>query len=622
MKKFTSKLFLTVMAMMAWVNADAQLFKSNGLTYDVISAEDKTVMLTYGDDYYKGDVVVPATVDYDNATYKVIEVGYLAFENCWGVKSITLPEGLLYIGSYSMKNCTSLTEITIPSSVKEIRECAFEGCSDLTTVTFKETGEKQMMSNLFNACDKLNRVNVSDMTSWFNLKFKNENSNPLAFAHNLYVNGEEFTELVIPEGVKTITGYAFNGCQSLKKITITEAVDTIGEYAFQGCSGVEEINIPGSVKSINRYAFRDCTGIKTLMLNEGIESICDYAFTGCNGIEDVAIPSSVTTMGESAFSRCEGLKTLKTGDNLKEIKNYTFQDCKALESVTIGANTETIGYNAFSYCAALTEISGGDNLMFIDPAAFNGTAWMDAQPDGIVYVGAVAYKFKGTMEENASVEIKEGTKVLGNDLFYMQNNLKEIKLPESLKTIGSWAFYKCDGLTTVVVPDGVETVGDFAFAYCAGLKTLTLGSSVKLVGDGLCDGSNAIFDVICNAPVPPVVNFSIWGGTQPFTQDVYSIALLTVPEGTIAAYEDDKTWSQFYYIEEGVPSSIETSMQHEAGVEVNNGAIEIKSAPSSVAEVYNVNGELVYRGTNKTINVPAGGLYIVKVAGRTVKVIL
>ena len=614
---------MTIMGMLAWINADAQLFKSNGLTYDVISAENKTVMLTYDDtSYYKGDVVVPATVEYEKETYKVIEIGYLAFENCWGVTSITLPEGLLYIGSYSMKNCTSITELTIPSSVKEIREGAFEGCSDLTTVSFEQTEKKEVMSNVFKDCKKLNRVNVKDMASWLNIKFKNENSNPLGFAHNLYINDELLTELVIPDGVKTINGFAFNGCESLKTLTISEAVDTIGEYAFQGCNGIAELSIPQNVKSINRYAFRDCAGIKSLILNEGIDSICEYAFTGCNGVGEVVIPNSVNFMGESAFSRCEGLKTVKIGDGLKEIMNYAFQDCKSLENLTIGANVENIGYNAFSYCAELKEINGGDNLMSVDPSAFSGTAWIDAQPDGVLYLGAVAYKYKGVMPEEASIEIKEGTKSLCNDLFYMQNNLKNITLPESLKTIGNWAFYKCNGLTTVDIPNNVETIGDFAFSSCEGLKTLTLGKSVTLVGDGMCDGSNKIFDVICNAPVPPVINFSVWGGTEPFTADVYSMAMLTVPAGTLAAYEEHKTWSQFFYIEEVVPSKIENASESCAEVKTIDGAIVISCAEGEVAEVYTLNGQCIYKGTDRMIMVPENGIYLVKVGGTTTKVIL
>ena len=126
MKKNSLKVALASLCMCFGLDAGAQIFQYDGLSYDIMSEEDKTVSLTYGDSYYKGDIVIPATVQYLENEYKVLEVGYLAFENCWGVTSVTFPEGLKSIGINSFTNCTSLKEINIPTTVAEIRECAFQ----------------------------------------------------------------------------------------------------------------------------------------------------------------------------------------------------------------------------------------------------------------------------------------------------------------------------------------------------------------------------------------------------------------------------------------------------------------------------------------------------------------
>ena len=51
------------------------------------------------------------------------------------------------------------------------------------------------------------------------------------------------------------------------------------------------------------------------------------------------------------------------------------------------------------------------------------------------------------------------------------------------------------------------------------------------------------------------------------------------------------------------------------------GAIRVEGAEGAEAEVYSLSGALLYRGTDSTIALPRG-IYIVKVAGTTTKVIL
>ena len=51
------------------------------------------------------------------------------------------------------------------------------------------------------------------------------------------------------------------------------------------------------------------------------------------------------------------------------------------------------------------------------------------------------------------------------------------------------------------------------------------------------------------------------------------------------------------------------------------GAIRVEGAEGAEAEVYSLSGTLLYRGTDSTIALPRG-IYIVKVAGTTTKVIL
>lgn len=71
-------------------------------------------------------------------------------------------------------------------------------------------------------------------------------SNPLFYAHNLYLNNKLVTDLVIPESVTSIGAYAFSGCNGITNITIPESVTSIGYRAFYNCSGLTKIYYKGS----------------------------------------------------------------------------------------------------------------------------------------------------------------------------------------------------------------------------------------------------------------------------------------------------------------------------------------------------------------------------------------
>jgi hypothetical protein len=82
-----------------------------------------------------------------------------------------------------------------------------------------------------------------------------------------YVNRFEyldFTEVIIPEGVKTIGNYAFVNCYKLTSLTIPATVKSIGNAAFYGCSGLKNLRLPEIVPSLGRFAFSSCHYLKSI----------------------------------------------------------------------------------------------------------------------------------------------------------------------------------------------------------------------------------------------------------------------------------------------------------------------------------------------------------------------
>ena len=259
------------------------------------------------------------------------------------IKTVIIKEGVTSIGNYAFVDCSKLTSVTIPSSVTSIRYGAFSNC------------------------DGLKEVHIADITKWCTLSFGSYHANPLYYANNLYVNGSLVTDLIIPNSVTSIGGYAFSDCSKLTSVTIPNSVTSIGEKAFYNVLNIVyngtatgtpwgalsingyvdgflaysdaskttllacfraaegELVIPNSVTSIGGSAFRGCSSLTYVIIPNSVTSIGESAFRGCSSLTSVIIPSSVTSIEENAFYGCkiETIYSFMTG-TLCEIKNTTF----------------------------------------------------------------------------------------------------------------------------------------------------------------------------------------------------------------------------------------------------------------------------------------------------------
>lgn len=108
-----------------------------------------------------------------------------------------------------------------------------------------------------------------------------------------------------------------------------------------------------------------------------------------------------------------------------------------IKSLIIGEHVKTIGAKAFYNCKGLTSISVPESVTKIGSEAFDGTSWYDNQPDGVVYAGKFAYKYKGTMPTGTQLTINDGTLGIADEAFYDCSELTSITVPNGLANIGS-----------------------------------------------------------------------------------------------------------------------------------------------------------------------------------------
>lgn len=195
-----------------------------------------------------GDTFTAKTVEGIDMNFKVISAAEKTCQVGNGVSSAI--------------NQSTSGAVTIPSTINgftvtSIGNSAFSGCGSLAIVTIPKS-VKSMGDYSFQSCNGLTSVHISDLSAWCNISFSSSNSNPLSYAHLLYLNGSEIKNLVIPNGVKSIGNYTFSYCSDLTSVTIANGVTSIGYGAFQDCSGLTSITIPNGVTSIGQSAFAGC----------------------------------------------------------------------------------------------------------------------------------------------------------------------------------------------------------------------------------------------------------------------------------------------------------------------------------------------------------------------------
>lgn len=215
-----------------------------------------------------------------------------------------------------------------------------------------------------------------------------------------------------------------------------------------------------------------------------VTSIGSKAFYWCNQLSGVTIPNTITTIGESAFDSCYGLTSITIPNSVTTIDTKAFYFCSELISVNFGNSVTSIHNEAFSYCSKLTSITFPDSITAIGNDAFYSTPWLNNLPDGLSYVGLVAFKYKGTMPDGTIITLRDDTKGIAGGAFSSCSGLTSITIPNTVVNIGDYAFFNCSGLTSITLPDSLTAIGSHTFYGCSELRgVLTIPNSITTIGE-------------------------------------------------------------------------------------------------------------------------------------------
>lgn len=313
-------LVILITVQMSSLSVNAQEYSYGNFTYSLDGTE---AIITGYVTVPKGNIVIPETIN----GYTVVGIDNYAFHSCEKITNVVIPNSVSVIGNASFAWCDSLKSLTIPNGVilgagvflyspienlkltfngydtdvfyafmqtlydeeedytyngldlqetlknlticegiEAVRYMAFSNHSYLESVMIPRSLDK-VYGSAFEYCENLNKVYISDLADWCNIKFCYEDEecllggNPLDNYADLYINGEKAVNITIPKSIKFLCN-TFSNCTSLKSVTIPSNVVEIQDWTFYGCSSLNYINLPNSLAEISQTAFSRCFALK------------------------------------------------------------------------------------------------------------------------------------------------------------------------------------------------------------------------------------------------------------------------------------------------------------------------------------------------------------------------
>lgn len=195
----------------------------------------------------------------------------------------------------------------------------------------------------------------------------------------VFDNTLSITKLIISDGIKVISSYAFDGCNRIESVEIPTSVTTIDTRAFRNCSGLSgSLEIPSGVTTIGNSAFESCVGMTgQLVIPSSVTTIGSNAFKSCKFTGPLDLPSSLTDLGSNAFYECNGFTgTLEIPSGITTIPGSAFYNCTGFNALVIPSSVTSIGGSAFTGCGGLTgSLVIPANVTYIGSTAFSNTGF-------------------------------------------------------------------------------------------------------------------------------------------------------------------------------------------------------------------------------------------------------
>ena len=444
----------------------------------------------------------------------VTSVAANAFKSCVA-ESIVLPDKITKIEQWAFAECENLVEIHLPAELEWLGYIAFENCTGLKQLTIPKLTDTldcwYGRGELIFGCTNLKKVIIED--------------GAVSIPERAFANCVYFEEIVVPDSVVSVLTGAFSGCIQLTQLPTMNGVTFIDNSAFSGCKGLENLNnLPDDLKGIDSNAFENCISLKEITdLPSKLEYINDRVFQGCIGLEKVEFSGKrLTTIGVAAFSGCKYLKQVNLPSHLEELGYRAFEDCICLKNLTIPKYTDTYsawdGQGEWIYgCVELTSVTFEAGATKIPQSAFANCKYLEEVivPDTIKDVKMYAFQNCTDLSEIPTMNNVESIELRAFEGCTSIESLDN--LPTCLKTIGNYAFSNCTGLEKIEkMPDSLETIGVSAFSGCKYIEKVILPANLLTIKEAAFS-NNTYLEYIFIPESVTIIEINVFSGDSDVT---------------------------------------------------------------------------------------------------------
>ena len=300
------------------------VFNDGTFEYKVLS-DTSTVVITKNliAEKLEGEVIVPGTVEYENATYTVTQLGGVfdtrnSGDKVTGITSLILPDSITkFTGTATFYACKGLKSIHLPANLTGDTTLGqltntFYYCSKLTYVEIPAGitnlqgafGDRDSSTGVGKGIISIKTV-VLLGTSQVNFYQDSPAASARAWPSQL---GK--VTIYYPEGGTPPTRHSgYNTVATLKTYdnyngsffySIDGEIATITGTVLAGEVAIPDALDDKEVSEIGARAFADNTAITAVTIPVCVTSIGEGAFTGCTGITDVYYDGSVEGWNEIA----------------------------------------------------------------------------------------------------------------------------------------------------------------------------------------------------------------------------------------------------------------------------------------------------------------------------------
>ena len=593
-------------------------------------------------------------------------IGKEAFMDCAGLQHV-LFEGttnsMEAIGEAAFKNCTALHDVIWEgqSTLKVIGNSAFYACGKLETVKWNDLCTLQTISDYaFYKCSSLNHFLMPNSTlSVGKYSFRYDEaltdiqlSTSLSIIYD-YAFGEcGFSQIVLPESLKSLQAGAFINNSYLADVTIPKKLEGIGAGAFENNDALETVTFKTheTKLTVDKNAFNFCPVLSRV----NIDYLDDWAhinfqnaaanptstahrlYLNNEEIVDVNLPVGTKYIGNNAFNGCTNIRTLVVPATVEHINDNVIYGSSALRDVYCYA-TKVPQFIGTEDPSAMSDVFSQATLHVVygNEAAYKADAWWgrfykvegcDAPSDEDVKVTSITIsQAAATLKPNDTMQLEATvypTNAANKKILWKSSN-EDVAIVTDEGFVLAVAEGEADitaeaadgsGITAtchVTVENEKQPVVPIVeIKFEVSPVTIAVGESYKL---------NVIFK-----PVDATNKKLVWKSAMPSVvsvDDEGTVVGLTEGKSIVSAKTTDGSNLTINCV---VNVTRTTGI---GGIAVGDVRLIVDErhltveglAEGDVIYVANVNGFTVYKGAEHEVDLGAAGVYIIKVKGKTLK---